>query len=111
MRQTRVGVYHSFTDNPDYTWGHNTFLQTAYTLGIFGLIGMVYHHLEKYIFCLKKINLEKIIVLIGFVATDIYGFMDVSYFFINFMIVLIIILVALNSAFNKEGLVNENYSS
>ena len=72
---------------------------------------MVYHHLEKYIFCLKKINLEKIIVLIGFVATDIYGFMDVSYFFINFMIVLIIILVALNSAFNKEGLVNENYSS
>ena len=50
-------------------------------------------------------KLEKAIILFAFIATDIYGFMDVSYFFINFMVVLLVVLIACDKIFDKEKLV------
>ena len=91
------GMFHSFgqggTEEIPYLWGHNTFIHAAYTLGLLGFGAMVFHHIQKYLFCFKNRRFEKVVLFFSFLATDIYGFIDVSYFFINFMIVLLIILI------------------
>ena len=99
------GVYASYREDLFYVWGHNTFLQTAYTLGIVGVVAMLWHHIEKYLYCFKNMKFEKAIILFAFIATDIYGFMDVSYFFINFMVVLLVVLIACDKIFDKEKVV------
>lgn len=100
------GVYASYNEDLFYVWGHNTFVQTGYTLGMVGVLAMLWHHIEKYFYCFKKMNLEKAIILFAFIATDIYGFMDVSYFFINFMIVLLVVLIACDKIFDKEKVID-----
>ena len=109
-------LYGEHNGNPNfYFWAHNTFLQAAYTLGSVGLVAMIYHHIEKYFQCFKKPNLQKIVLIFAFFASDIYGFFDVSYFFINFMIVLVIILIMSDSLveknmlnFSKKRIVSQN---
>ena len=50
----------------------------------------------------KKHALRAAILLFAFIATDIYGFMDVSYFFVNFMFVMLFVLISCNHAFKEE---------
>ena len=105
------GIYSAYTSETFYAWSHNTFLEAASTLGTVGLLALVIHYVEKYLFCFKKICLEKIVILFGFLATDIYGFFDVSYFFINFVIVLMFVLISCNSIFNtKEVVLEDDYT-
>ena len=92
------GLFIGFYGNPEYLWAHNTFLHAAYTLGTLGFIAMVIHHLEKYVFCLKKVKYEKIVLLFSFLASDIYGFIDVSYFLPSFMLVLVVTLIMVNNS-------------
>lgn len=90
-------LYRDHTNNPnDYLWAHNTFLHTTYTLGFVGLGSMIIHHFEKYFHCLHKINLKKMVLFFAFLASDIYGFFDVNYFFVNFMVVLVVIFILSN---------------
>ena len=103
------GIYAFYDVNNFYLWGHNTFLQALHTMGILGFLAVLWHHIEKYYFCCKKITFEKAIILFSFIATDIYGFLDVSYFFINFMVVLFVILIACNKMFDEpEEVLNVN---
>lgn len=105
------GIYSAYTSETFYAWSHNTFLEAASTLGSVGLIALIIHHVEKYVFCFKKISIEKIIILFGFIATDIYGFFDVSYFFINFVIVLMFVLISCNNIFNnKKEVLEDDYT-
>lgn len=104
------GIYSAYTSETFYAWSHNTFLEAASTLGTVGLLALVIHFAEKYLFCFRKICFEKIVILFGFLATDIYGFFDVSYFFINFVIVLMFVLISCNSIFNtKEDVLDDDY--
>lgn len=82
-------------DNPvgEYMWGHSTIIQTVSTMGLFGLAGLLYHFIEKYFVLLKKINFEKLIIFLAFLGSGIYGLFDVSYYFINYMVVLILIFI------------------
>ena len=99
------GMFHSFgqggTEEIPYLWGHNTFIHAAYTLGLLGFGAMVFHHIQKYAFCFKNRSFEKVVLFFSFLATDIYGFIDVSYFFINFMIVLLIILIMADNSLKE----------
>lgn len=76
-----------------YVWGHSTILQTFSTMGIFGTIGLLYHLFEKYFVLLKKTNFEKLMIFISLFGSGLYGLFDVSYYFINYMVVLVIIFV------------------
>lgn len=102
------GIYSAYASETFYAWSHNTFLEAASTLGSVGLIALIIHHVEKYIFCFKKFGVEKIIILFAFIATDIYGFFDVSYFFINFVIVLMFVLISCNNIYKNHEVVVEN---
>ena len=76
-----------------FEWAHCTFLQAAFCFGIIGLIAMIYHMIEKYFTCLKKINLEKSTLIAAYLISGTYGLFDVSYFFINYMILLLITFI------------------
>lgn len=90
------GILGLYDENNIYTWGHNMFIQVGYTMGFVGLVALIVHFIEKYKYCIKIHSIPKLIILFSFIATDIYGFFDVSYFFINFMVVLLVILVLID---------------
>lgn len=93
------GVYFPFTYNIDvqveggYQWGHCTFLHALFTTGIFGTILLIYHMVEKYYGLIKNFNLMKFTLLFSFALSGLYGLFDISYFYINYMIVLIAVLI------------------
>lgn len=92
------GLYAPFYDNDvtgGYQWGHSTVIHTMYTMGIVGLVALGIHFAQKYLNLLIKPNLEKITACVCMFASGLYGLVDVSYYFINYMVVLIMMLVCL----------------
>lgn len=87
----------------NYLWGHGTWIHCLYTTGIFGVIIWLYHTLDKYIFLLKEHSKETMIVFFGFLCSGLYGMIDVSFYFINYMILFIVIL----SIFKQKKLKGE----
>lgn len=93
------GIYFPFTYDIDllvengYQWGHCTFLHALFTTGIFGTLLLTYHMVEKYYGLIKKMNIQKFTLLFSFALSGLYGLFDISYFYINYMIVLIVVLV------------------
>lgn len=77
----------------NYIWGHSTIIQTFSTMGIFGLLALLYHLFEKYYVLIKQANPEKIIIVMALAGSGLYGLFDVSYYFINYMVILIILFV------------------
>ena len=92
------GLFAPFYDSPfsyEYTWGHNTFIHTMYTMGTVGLVALSIHMLQKYLNLLIKPNLEKITIVLCCFTSGLYGLVDVSYYFVNYMVVLIMCLVCM----------------
>ncbi len=87
----------------NYLWGHGTWIHCLYTTGIFGLIAWLFHTISKYVFLLKEHSKETMIVFSAFFFSGLYGMIDVSFYFINYMVVFIIIL----SFFRKKDLKGE----
>lgn len=73
-----------------YQFSHSTILQTMMTAGIVGLFGLLFHYFEKYYSLLRHLNIQKLFILGSLLIPEIYGFFDVSYFYINYMIVIIV---------------------
>lgn len=81
-------------DHPEaFEWAHNTFLQAAFCMGIIGLIAMIYHMYEKYCTCLRHMTLETFILFCAYLISGCYGLFDVSYFFVNYMILLLVAFI------------------
>ncbi|MFA5765375.1 MAG: O-antigen ligase family protein [Bacilli bacterium] len=78
-----------------YTWGHSTVLHTLYTAGAFGAGALLFHLGQKYYVLLHQINIQKIIVAFSFSISGLYGLFDVSYYFMNYMIILIVVLATM----------------
>ena len=102
------GIFAGFSYNVDvgngtYQWCHSTLIQVLYSCGIFGLIIMLFHLFEKYYYLFKNCTLEKVILIISFLASGIYGLFDVSYFFINYMVLYIIITILSNDIYKLEN--------
>ena len=85
-------------DSPDkegtheYLWGHNLYIHAIYTTGLFGLGALLVHLFQKYYVLLKKPNKKTIYVALAFFACGLYGLVDVTYYYLNYMIVMIAIL-------------------
>ena len=92
------GLYSPFFDNEftgGYQWGHSTVIHTLYTMGSVGGVALGIHFIQKYLNLLIKPNTEKIIAVFSFAISGLYGLVDVSYYFINYMIVFIMYLICL----------------
>ena len=101
------GVLATFTEDPNgvvvYEWGHSTILQTVRTMGSVGCIAMLFHLGQKYFVLFKKINVAKMTVIASFAISGLYGLFDVSYYFINYMIPLILCMAMLECLFKNSG--------
>ncbi len=79
-----------------YQWGHDTLLHTFYTLGLTGILAIFYHFYEKYMYLWKtRKSVFSVMVFLSFFGSGLYGLIDISYFFINYMVLLILILAIL----------------
>lgn len=97
-------LYSVDVGNGAYQWGHCTYIHTLFTLGIVGVVAITYHFIEKYYSVIKNINLEKSILLMGFAFSGLYGMIDISYFFINYMMVFIVVIILSNDYIEKLDL-------
>lgn len=75
-----------------FMWAHSTILHTTTTMGLVGTIALIYHMFEKYYYFFKKAELWKLMVILSLGMSDLYGMIDVSYYFINYMVLMIVIL-------------------
>lgn len=95
------GLLSNFNESGTYIWGHSTYLQTAMTMGFVGVVLITIHIIQKYFYLARNIKLWKITTIFGLAMSDFYGLFDVSYYFVNYMLILVIVLVSI------EGLIEE----
>lgn len=79
-------------ESGNYLWGHGTWIHCLYTTGIVGVGAWLFHTVQKYVYLLKEHSKESMIVFFAFIFSGLYGMIDVSFYFINYMILFIVIL-------------------
>lgn len=87
-----------------FMWAHSTLLHTATTMGVVGTIALIYHMFEKYYYFFKKKQLWKLMVIISLGMSDLYGMIDVSYYFVNYMVLMIVILAVVDFKIDDKPL-------
>lgn len=97
------GVLSTFNEDGTYAWGHSTILQTVRTMGWVGTIAMIIHLIQKYFVLVYRPSLWKVTVAASFAISGLYGLFDVSYYFINYMVVLILCMAVIECLFRKTG--------
>lgn len=96
-----------YPDGSRYIVYHSTFFQILATTGSLGIAFLVIHFIDKYKL-IKKFDLtSKIILIIGFIAIDIYGMVDNTYGMYYFMIPLMIVMGTMDNV--EEYKVDSQY--
>lgn len=86
-----------------FDWCHSTLLQALYSGGLFGLACMLFHLFFKYFYLIRHITLEKFIIFASFLISGLYGLFDVSYFFISYMIVFIVMTIFCDDVYLQDN--------
>lgn len=76
---------------------HSTLLESLVIGGICGTIFLIIHFIEKYKAIFKINKLFAVTMLIGYVAIDIYGMIDNTYFMYYYMVTLMVIMASIDS--------------
>lgn len=95
------GILSNFNEDGEYIWGHSTYLQTGMTMGIVGIILLTIHMIQKYFYLIRHAKLWQLATLFGFAMSDLYGLFDVSYYFINYMLILVVVLVSIENLIDE----------
>ncbi len=101
------GIFSQFNGdnygNTSYVWGHSTITQTASTMGGFGLLSIFFHFGQKYYVLLKNATNYKMIIFYSFFISGLYGLVDISYYFVNYMIPLVIVMALLEKLMKADS--------
>lgn len=92
------------SETDEYLWGHNVWIQTIYTMGIVGVGTIFIHMFEKYYKLFRNPSTSNICVALAFFASGIYGLADVGYYFVNYMVLLFLILAFIEHDVNPKYL-------
>ncbi|MGD9964376.1 MAG: O-antigen ligase family protein [Candidatus Izemoplasmatales bacterium] len=76
---------------------HNTFIHTAATLGIVGLISILWQIINVFKLFFKNLNFEKAILLIALFGANIHGMVDNVYYMPQFMVIFFIVIAAVEN--------------
>lgn len=85
-----------------YQFAHNTLIHSLVISGLFGTICLIYHLLEKYSRLIYKINYTKYIILMSFIFPALYGLIDNTYLFLNYMFVLAYEMISIEDEIKDE---------
>jgi O-antigen ligase len=76
---------------------HNTFIHTAATLGIVGLISILWQIINVFKLFFKNLNFKKAILLIALFGANIHGMVDNVYYMPQFMVIFFIVIAAVEN--------------
>ena len=76
---------------------HNTFIHTAATLGMVGLISIFWQIISVFKLFFKNLNIEKAILLIALFGANIHGMVDNVYYMPQFMVIFFIVIAAVEN--------------
>lgn len=68
---------------------HSTFFHTLAIMGIFGVLAVIINWYESFVIMVKRIGLEKWLILIGFIGSQAYGMIDITQHAAFYMILLV----------------------
>jgi len=90
---------------------HSTFIQALAAMGLYGLFALLVHYYQIGTFMLKKLNLEKSLFLIGYLATQIHGLIDNVQFSVPYSILIVLFLASWETSELETSftLVNHRY--
>ena len=104
-----IEIYRPIDPNSadNYMWAHNTFIHVLFISGIFGLVCFLGHLYTKYKKLLIDANPKKMTIMFAFLISGFYGLMDISYYYIIYMVVLIVVMALIEKTINKEEISDE----
>ncbi len=94
--------WHMGPGSTGYQFAHNTLIHSLVISGIFGTICLIYHLVEKYIRLIYKINYKKYILLMSFLFPALYGLIDNTYLFLNYMFLLAYQMISFEEEIKDE---------
>jgi len=71
---------------------HSTFIQALASMGLYGLVALLVHYYQVGSFMMRKLNLEKSLFLIGYLATQIHGLIDNVQFSVPYSVLIVLFL-------------------
>lgn len=83
---------------------HSTFYETLACFGIVGVVGLCYHLIQKYFYCMKFEKSVFYIMIIGYGCVDMYGMLDNTYHMYYYMLPLMMIMACVDN-YNGEELI------
>lgn len=103
----RARVMTQYGPQDGYWVYHSTFFETLCCFGLLGVFVMIYHFYEKYRQLRKVGKYDFWIILIGYIAVDLYGMIDNTYNFYYYMIPLVILMANLDARSLNKTTVKE----
>ena len=85
-----------------YPFAHDTFIEILMVSGIFGMICFMYHMVDKYTRVLYKPNNKKLIMFLSFLIPGLYGLVDISYLYAQYMILLFVEMALFDKEIENE---------
>jgi len=90
---------------------HSTFIQALAAMGLYGLFALFVHYYQIGNFMIRKLNLEKSLFLIGYLATQIHGLIDNVQFSVPYSSLIVLFLATWETSELETSftLVNHRY--
>lgn len=83
---------------------HSTFFETLVTGGIFGILFLIIHFIQKYKNLKRKDAYFFIIIGIGYFIVDLYGMIDNTYHMYYYMLLLMVIMATIDSSISQSDM-------
>ncbi|MFU8792558.1 MAG: O-antigen ligase family protein [Acholeplasmataceae bacterium] len=77
---------------------HSTFIHVLATMGLFGLFALMVHYKEVFTVFLKDATLEKKLIMVGYIATQIHGLIDNVQFSVPFSVWIVMVFAMIETA-------------
>lgn len=87
---------------------HSTIIQVLATMGLFGLFALLVHYYQIFDLLYDHFTLEKQLIFIGYVATQLHGLLDNVQFSVPYSLIIVMIFPIIETAkkqtvFKKDG--------
>lgn len=87
---------------------HSTLFHTLATMGLFGFFGLVIYYVDLSKFLFKNLTLEKRLLLIGFIASQVHGLIDNVQFAVPYSFLIVWLIGAFENS-NETDFIETNH--
>jgi len=77
---------------------HSTLFQALAAMGLFGLTALIIHYIQVFKYFFKNISLEKYLLIIGYIATQVHGLIENVQYAVPYSILIVAILAVFETS-------------